>query len=121
MYVSLDNIWFTTHTLSELVEPFHIMGGDWIFLDKVHRYPNWAIEIKNIYDSYPNMKIVFTESSMLEIYQSQADLLNIVPELKLKVIGHCFFQSALHAQYFKVKFRNRDFTQLYIKLSSSTA
>lgn len=74
LYVSLDNIWFTTHTLSELVEQFHIMGGERIFLDEVHRYPNWAIEIKNIYDSYPNMKIVFTGSSMLEIYQSQADL-----------------------------------------------
>jgi len=74
LYVSLDNIWFTTHTLSELVEQFHVMGGERIFLDEVHRYPNWAIEIKNIYDSYPNMKIVFTGSSMLEIYQSQADL-----------------------------------------------
>ena len=74
LYVSLDNIWFTTHTLSELVEQFYVMGGEHIFLDEVHRYPNWAIELKNIYDSYPDLKIVFTGSSMLEIYQSQADL-----------------------------------------------
>lgn len=74
LYVSLDNIWFTTHTVSELVEEFYVMGGEAIFLDEVHRYPNWAIEVKNIYDSYPDMKIVFTGSSMLEIYQSGADL-----------------------------------------------
>ncbi len=74
LYVSLDNIWFTTHTLSELVEQFYVMGGEHIFLDEVHRYPNWAIELKNIYDSYPDLKIVFTGSSMLEIYQSRADL-----------------------------------------------
>ncbi len=74
LYMSLDNIWFTTHTLSELVEEFYVMGGEAIFLDEVHRYPNWAIEVKNIYDSYPDIKIVFTGSSMLEIYQSGADL-----------------------------------------------
>jgi len=74
LYVSLDNIWFATHTLSELVEDFYTIGGNAIFLDEVHRYPNWAIEVKNIYDSYPDMKIVFTGSSMLEIYQSGADL-----------------------------------------------
>ncbi len=70
LYMSLDNIWFATHTLSELVEEFYVMGGEAIFLNEVHRYPNWAIEVKNIYDSYPTMKIVFTGSSMLEIYQS---------------------------------------------------
>ena len=74
LYVSMDNIWFSTHTLSELVERFYVMGGEVLFLDEVHRYPNWAIEVKNAYDSYPNMKIVFTGSSMLEIYRSGADL-----------------------------------------------
>lgn len=74
LYVSLDNIWFSTHTLSELVEQFYIMGGENLFLDEVHRYPDWAKELKHIYDSYPDLKIVFTGSSMLEIYQSQADL-----------------------------------------------
>jgi uncharacterized protein len=74
LYASLDNIWFTTHTLSDLVEQFYVMGGKYVFLDEVHRYPNWAIEVKNIYDSYPDLKIVFTGSSMLEIHQSGADL-----------------------------------------------
>lgn len=74
LYMSLDNIWFATHTLSELVEDFYAVGGNAIFLDEVHHYPNWAIEVKNIYDSFPDMKIVFTGSSMLEIYQSGADL-----------------------------------------------
>jgi predicted AAA+ superfamily ATPase len=43
-------------------------------MDEVHRYPNWAIEIKNLYDSYPDLHIVFTGSSILEIYKSNADL-----------------------------------------------
>lgn len=74
LFVSLDNLWFSTHTLSELTKQFYTFGGKYLFLDEVHRYPNWAIEIKNIYDSYPDLHIVFTGSSMLEIYKSNADL-----------------------------------------------
>ena len=73
-YVSLDNIWFTTHSLLDLADYFHKMGGNTLFLDEVHKYPTWSIEIKNIYDSYPDMKVVFTGSSMLEIHKGEADL-----------------------------------------------
>jgi hypothetical protein len=74
LYVSLDNIWFTKNSLLELVDYFHSYGGTHLFLDEVHRYPNWSIELKNIYDSYPDLYMVFTGSSILEIYNSNADL-----------------------------------------------
>jgi predicted AAA+ superfamily ATPase len=74
LYVSLDNIWFTKNTLSGLVDYFQAHGGTHLFLDEVHRYPNWSVELKNIYDSYPDLYVVFTGSSILEIYRSNADL-----------------------------------------------
>lgn len=74
LYASLDHIWFSTHSLVDLAEEFHANGGKVLFLDEVHKYPTWSREIKNIYDSYPEMKIVFTGSSMLEIFKSDADL-----------------------------------------------
>lgn len=74
LYASLDNIWFTRNTLTDLVEQFTAYGGTHLFLDEVHRYPNWCVEIKNIYDSYPGLHLVFTGSSMLEIFKSNADL-----------------------------------------------
>jgi len=74
LYASLDNIWFSQNTLFSLAEEFYNFGGEHLFLDEVHRYPNWSIEIKNIYDSFPKLKIVFTGSSILEIYKSNADL-----------------------------------------------
>ena len=74
LYVSLDNMWFTTHHLSDLAEQFYNYGGTHLFLDEVHRYSSWATEIKNIYDSFPQLHIVFTGSSLLEIYKSQVDL-----------------------------------------------
>ena len=48
--------------------------GEYLFLDEVHKYFGWAQELKNIYDSYPNLKIVFTGPSLLEILNARADL-----------------------------------------------
>ncbi len=82
-YVSLDNIWFSSNTLSDLVEYLYTHGVTHIFLDEVHRYPQWIREIKNIYDSYPKLHIVFTGSSLLEIDNAQADLSRRVRMYKL--------------------------------------
>ena len=84
LYASLDNIWFTKHSLLELADDFYSMGGTHLFLDEVHKYPLWAVEIKNLYDSYPTLNIVFTGSSMLEIYKASVDFSRrtVVYELK---------------------------------------
>ena len=84
LYASLDNIWFTKHSLSELAEDFYNLGGTHLFLDEVHKYQSWAMEIKNIYDSYPTLHIVFTGSSMLEIFNASVDFSRraVVYELK---------------------------------------
>jgi predicted AAA+ superfamily ATPase len=74
LYVSLDNIWFADHRLSALADDFVKHGGRHLFLDEVHKYPSWSQEIKNIYDDYPNLKIVFTGSSLLDILNARADL-----------------------------------------------
>ena len=74
LYVSLDNFWFTEHRLIELVDNFTKKGGKYLFLDEVHKYPNWSQELKNAYDDYPDLKIVFTGSSLLEILNARADL-----------------------------------------------
>lgn len=74
LYVSLDNIWFSNNSLSNLVDSFAKSGGKYLFLDEVHKYANWAQELKNIYDDYPAIKVVFTGSSLLEILNARADL-----------------------------------------------
>lgn len=74
LYVSLDQIWFAENRLTDLTDDFVKKGGKYLFLDEVHKYPNWAQELKNIYDDYPQLKIVFTGSSLLEILNARADL-----------------------------------------------
>ena len=74
LYLSLDNIYFSEHKLLDFADTFAKTGGKYLFLDEVHKYPTWSREIKNIYDDYPELKIVFTGSSILEIDKSEADL-----------------------------------------------
>lgn len=74
LYVTLDSIWFSNHTLVDLADDFVKKGGEYLFLDEVHKYSNWSQELKNIYDDYPMLKVVFTGSSLLEILNARADL-----------------------------------------------
>lgn len=74
LYCVMDSMYFTNHTLLDLAERFHIMGGKHLFLDEVHRYPTWSREIKEIIDLYPDMKITFTGSSLIQILNADADL-----------------------------------------------
>lgn len=74
LYLSLDDIGFSNQSLSDLVDRFVKKGGKFLFLDEVHKYPNWSQELKNIYDDFPGLKVVFTGSSLLEILNARADL-----------------------------------------------
>lgn len=74
LYCVMDSMYFTNHTLVDLAERFHMMGGKHLFLDEVHRYPTWSREIKEIVDLYPDMKITFTGSSLIQILNADADL-----------------------------------------------
>jgi predicted AAA+ superfamily ATPase len=74
LYVSLDHLYFLENTLYDLVSDFYKKGGLFIAIDEVHKYANWAIEIKNIYDDMPHLRLVFTGSSLLHIQQAKADL-----------------------------------------------
>ena len=74
LYISLDNIWFSEQNLVEFVDDFVKRGGKKLFIDEIHKYPNWAQELKNIYDDFPEVSVVFTGSSLLEILNARADL-----------------------------------------------
>ena len=74
LYCVMDSIYFTTHSLLDMAEKFYMMGGEHLFLDEVHKYPTWSKEIKEINDLYPNLKVTFTESSLIQILNADADL-----------------------------------------------
>lgn len=74
LYITADHNWFYNHTLLDTANDWQKQGGKILFIDEVHKYPNWSVELKNIYDGLPQMKIVFSSSSALDIYRGEADL-----------------------------------------------
>ncbi|MCF8233801.1 MAG: AAA family ATPase [Bacteroidales bacterium] len=74
IYVSMDDLYFSKNTLVDFADAFVKRGGKYLFLDEIHKYPNWSQEIKNIYDYFAELKIVITGSSALNIYKGKADL-----------------------------------------------
>lgn len=74
LYASLDNLWFATHSLMELVDWADRHGISRLYLDEVHRYELWSQSLKNIYDDYPDMSIVFTSSSLLVLDNATVDM-----------------------------------------------
>jgi len=73
-YFSLDDLYFTNHSLKETVAQFYKQGGKILVLDEVHKYKNWSTEIKNIYDVFSGLKIIFTGSSIIDISKQEGDL-----------------------------------------------
>ncbi len=74
LYVALDDLFFTDHNLYGLAAGFYKTGGELLLLDEVHKYPDWSREIKLIYDDFPELSVIFTSSSVLDIYKGESDL-----------------------------------------------
>lgn len=74
LYVTADHTWFYSHSLYEVANEWNKRGGKYLFIDEVHKYKGWSRELKNIYDGLPELKVVFTASSALEIYRGEADI-----------------------------------------------
>jgi len=74
LFLSLDELYFTTHTLLDTAKAFYMQGGKVLVLDEVHKYPTWSREIKNLHDRYDDLQIVFTGSSIIDIAKQEGDL-----------------------------------------------
>ena len=74
LYVSADHSYFSTHSLIDTAAQFVREGGEWLYIDEVHKYERWSAELKQIYDTHPRLHVFFTGSSVLNILEGEADL-----------------------------------------------
>jgi predicted AAA+ superfamily ATPase len=74
LYVSADDMYFGENKLFDLADDFYKNAGEYLFIDEIHKYNDWSRELKNIYDSFPTLKVIFTGSSVLDIIKGSADL-----------------------------------------------
>lgn len=74
LYASADDLYFVSNRLYDLAEEHYKNAGEYLFIDEVHKYKDWSRELKNIYDSFPTLKVIFTGSSVLDILKGTSDL-----------------------------------------------
>lgn len=93
LYASADYLYFASHTLVDLADRFYKMGGKHLFIDEIHKYEGWSTEIKQIYDSYSDLQLIISGSSILEITKGMADLSRRVPIYEMQGLS---FREYLH-------------------------
>lgn len=74
LYVNADDFYFSENRLYDLANTFWKSGGKHLYIDEIHKYPNWSKELKMMYDNFPDLQVVFTGSSILDIYKGSDDL-----------------------------------------------
>lgn len=93
LYVSADHLYFASHTLVDLADRFYKMGGKHLFVDEIHKYEGWSNEVKQIFDSYSDLQLIISGSSILEITKGMADLSRRVPIYEMQGLS---FREYLH-------------------------
>lgn len=83
LFVYADDLWFSTNSLVALADMFYTNGGRVLYIDEIHKYKNWSQEIKNIYDQYPDLKVRYTGSSILDLQKGSHDLSRRVLEFQM--------------------------------------
>lgn len=74
LYVQAEDFYFVSHSLIDLADTFAKTGGKYLFIDEIHKYKDWARELKLIYDYHSELHVVFTGSSILDISKGAFDL-----------------------------------------------
>ena len=74
LYVQADHFQIAETPLYEIAKEFVMLGGRWIAFDEIHKYPEWSKELKSIYDTFPDLHILASGSSALEIHKGSHDL-----------------------------------------------
>lgn len=96
LYVSADHIYFSEHSLVDLADYFVKMGGKHLFVDEIHKYEGWSREVKQIYDSYEDLQIVISGSSILDIYKGMADLSRRFPIYEMQGLSFREYLNLFH-------------------------
>jgi hypothetical protein len=101
LYATMEHPYFFTNSLYNFAKQFYINGGRALFLDEVHKYPRWSRELKVIYDGFPDLKLVFSASSALDIFKGEADLSRRLSVQELPGLSFREYLNFTHATNFK--------------------
>ncbi|MGN0309704.1 MAG: ATP-binding protein [Bacteroides sp.] len=96
LYVSADHLYFSENRLVDLADRFVKMGGKHLFIDEIHKYDGWSTELKQIYDSYDELQLVVSGSSILDIFKGMADLSRRLPMYAMQGLSFREYLALFH-------------------------
>ena len=84
LFINMNNFYFSGHGIVEFAAEFQRRGGKVLLIDQVFKYPEWSKELRMCYDRFPNLKIVFTGSSVMRLKEENMELRDIVKSYNLR-------------------------------------
>lgn len=84
LYVNMNNFYFQSRGISDFAGDFYREGGRVLLIDQVFKQPDWSHELRKCYDNYPELKIVFTGSSVMRLKEENPELNGIVKSYNLR-------------------------------------
>jgi uncharacterized protein len=123
LYVTADHVFVVSIGLYEIADTFFKNGGEALYIDEIHKYPDWTVELKNIIDVYSDKQIIVSGSSTIELRKSKGDLSRRVVYYELKGLSFREFLNLESGNYHKPVSLNEiieDHRDLALKIKSST-
>lgn len=74
LYINLNHFYFTERTLFDFAAEFREKGGKVLLIDQVFKYANWSRELRQCYDRFEDLRIVFSGSSVMRLKEENPDL-----------------------------------------------
>ena len=84
LYINMNNFYFQEKGISDFAGEFYRNGGRVLLIDQVFKQPNWSSDLRRCYDNYPELKIVFTGSSVMRLKEENPELNGIVKSYNLR-------------------------------------
>ena len=84
LYINMNNFYFQGHGIADFAGEFYHHGGRTLLIDQVFKHPEWSTELRKCYDLYPNLKIVFTGSSVMRLKDENPELNGLVQSYNLR-------------------------------------
>ena len=84
LFINMNNFYFSGHSMVDFAYEFQKNGGKVLLMDQVFKYPDWSRELRMCYDRFPNLKIVFTGSSVMRLKEENLELSGIVKSYNLR-------------------------------------
>jgi len=106
LYVNLNNFYFTKRKIVSFVDEFYKTGGKTLIFDQIHKYPEWASELRTCYDDFPELKIIFSASPVLRVLEGNNELHNIAKIYHLEGLSfreYLNYQSGLNFRRYSLQ------------------